>query len=107
MESNDEFIIVDLASKCKSKKELYNLLIREDYVYIPPSQDVNQKYLMSLMIGDKKCLKCEDVEVIKISQYAGLRVKDILKISKSKVVIDMYNLKYDYTKEQNRKWLFN
>ena len=57
MGSNDGFTIVDLASKCKSKKKLYNLLIREDHLYLPPSQDANQKYSRSLMIGYKKCLK--------------------------------------------------
>ena len=105
MESNDEVTIVDLESKCKSKKELYNLLIREGHLYHPPSQDANQKYLRSLMIGNKKCLKCEDVKVTKIPQYEGLRVKKYIKISKSKVDINMYISNYDYTKEPNRECL--
>ena len=47
------------------------------------------------MIGDKKCLNVKVLKSQKIPEYEGLRVKDILKFSKSKVDIDMYIPNYD------------
>ena len=39
MEASQIFTVKSLAAKCKSKTELYNLLIRNDRIYLPPKQD--------------------------------------------------------------------
>ena len=51
-----EYTVNDLASKCRSKIEFYNILSRDGNIYLPPSQDANKKYLRSIMAGDKKYL---------------------------------------------------
>ena len=35
MEANNSFTIKDLSSKCKSKNELYNMLVRDGQLYLP------------------------------------------------------------------------
>ena len=107
MENQDEFTIYDLATKCRSKKELYNLLTREGNIYLPPIQDATQKFLRSLMLRDKDYIKWVNVKVTKIPQYKGLRVKDILLFAKSKIDIERYLPDYEYSKEPNREWLCN
>ena len=58
-------------------------------------------------MGNKLHVKCEDVIVIKVPQYNGLHVKDILKFASTKVNIKKYLPDYDYFKEPNREWLWN
>ena len=43
----------DLSSKVKSKKELYNFLLRDGQVYLPPLTSVNVYFLKQLMNGNK------------------------------------------------------
>ena len=81
MEREVDFIINDLSSKCKSKIELYNLLARDGGIYLSPTQDCTQSFLRSLMLGEKKFLKWENVKVTKVPQYKGLRVKEILSLA--------------------------
>ena len=107
IENQNEFTIYDLAKKCRSKKELYNLLIRDGSIYLPPIQDSKQKFLRSLMFGDKDYIKWDNVRVTKIPQYKGLRVKDILLFAKPKIDIERYLPDYEYSKEPNREWLCN
>ena len=47
----------DLAAKCKSKLELYNVLIRDGGIYLLPKQEATQKYLRSIINGTKNYLK--------------------------------------------------
>ena len=42
MESTNALTVNDIAAKWKSKTELYNLLIREGNVYLPPKQDAKE-----------------------------------------------------------------
>ena len=53
MERNENFTVSDIAVKCKSKTELYNLLAREGKIYLPPKQDATQSYLRDIMLGEK------------------------------------------------------
>ena len=41
----------------QSKTELYNLLIRNGKIYLPPKQDTTQKFLRELIQGKKLHLK--------------------------------------------------
>ena len=59
------------------------------------------------MIGRKLFVRCKDVKVINVSHYKGLRIKDILSFSSSKINIEDYLPDYDYNKEPNRVWLCN
>ena len=97
----------DLAVKCKSKTELYNVLMREGNVYLPPKQDATQKYLRELLLGKKSYVKWSEVIVIQVPQYKGLRVKDLLNFAESEFEIHDFLPKYDYNKEPNREWLCN
>ena len=94
-----------MASKCRNKPDMYNLLTREEMLYIPPAQYSTQTFLRSLMNGDKKCIRCIEVKVIKIPHYEGLTVRDIIKFTESKISIKDYLPNYDYPKEPNKEWL--
>ena len=85
MERNDDFTIADIAVKCRSKTEMYNLLAREGKIYLPPKQDANQNYLRDIMQGNKFYLRCDQVTVIKIPQYKGLRVIDKIHFASSQL----------------------
>ena len=63
--------VPELASKCRSKKEFYDILSRNGNIYLPLSQDANQKYLRSIMIGRKNYITWDRVNVIKVLQYEG------------------------------------
>ena len=97
----------DLAVKCKSKTELYNVLMREGNVYLPPKQDATQKYLRELLLGKKSYVKWNEAIVIQVPQYKGFRVKDLLNFAESEFEIHDFLPKYDYNKEPNREWLCN
>ena len=62
---------------------------------------------MKYYVGKKLYLNCKDVSVIKVPQYNGLHVKDILKFDRSKVDIKMYIPYYAYKKEPNREKPWN
>ena len=93
----------DLDVKCKSKTELYNVLLREGNIYLPPKQDATQKYLRELLLGKKSYVKWSEVIVIQVPQYKGLRVKDLLNFAESEFEIHDFLPKYDYNKEPNRE----
>ena len=104
---NNQLTVNEISAKFKSKSELYNVLTREGSIYLPPKQDSTQKFLRSIIMGNKLYVKCEDVIVIKVPQYNGLHVKDILKFASTKINIKKYLPDYDYFKEPNREWLWN
>ena len=107
MEMHSNLTVNDLSVKFKSKTELYNMLTREGDLYLPPKQNSTQRFLRDIMLGKKLYLNCKDISVIKVPQYKGLHVKDILKFASSKVDIKMYIPDYAYQKEPNREWLWN
>ena len=43
----------DLTLECRSKSELYNVLIRLRGIYLPPTHEATQKYLRDIMNGLK------------------------------------------------------
>ena len=57
--------------------------------------------------GKKLHLKWSEVILTKVSQYEGLKVKDLLRFAKSKTEIDQFLPEYSYNKEPNREWLCN
>ena len=107
MEVSNTFTVNDIAIKWKSKSELYNVLMREGNIYLPPKQDATQKYLRALMLGKKQYIKWSEVIVVQVPQYDGLRVKDLLKLAESEFEINDFLPIYDYNKEPNRVWLCN
>ena len=107
MENINNLTVNDLSVKFKSKIELYNLLTREGDIYLPPNQDSTQKFLREIMLGDKLYIKCSDVNVVKVPQYKGLHVKDLLNFAASKINIKKYLPDYEYMKDPNREWLWN
>ena len=76
-------------------------------MYLPPIKDCTQKYLRSIMRGDKLYVKWSDISVIKVPQYKGLRVEDIIKFASRSVNTKPYLPEYDYTKVPNREWIWN
>ena len=107
MEESDIFTVNDLAVKCKSKSVLYNVLIREGNIYLPPKQDATQKYLRELLLGKKQYIRWSEVIVVQVPQYKGLRINDLIKFAETKFEIHNFLPKYDYKKESNREWLCN
>ena len=59
------------------------------------------------MTGRKKYLTWDKVTVIKVPQYEGLTVKDILKFAQLHINIYDYIPKYNYDKDPNREWKCN
>ena len=107
MEQQFDFTVSDLASKWRSKTELYNVLTREGDLYLPPIKDWTQKFIRSLMRGEKEYVRCNSVHVIKVPHYKGLKVRDIVNFARTKVDITSYLPVYDYDKEPNREWIWN
>ena len=107
MDQRDKFTVVDLAAKCRSKTELYSILIREGNIYLPPKQDSTQKFLREIMMAKRKYIKCENITAIKVKQYKGLTVKSILEFANKNIHIDRFLPDYDYLKDPNREWLCN
>ena len=52
MECNENFTVSDIAVKCKSKTELYNLLALEGKIYLPPKQDATQSYQRDIKLEE-------------------------------------------------------
>ena len=107
MEGDTDFTIIDLAAKCRSKSEVYHILATEGEVYLPLMQDVTQKYLRDILRGNKLYVKSKNFKIVHVPHYKGLRVKEILNYSKSKVHILKYMPDYEYNKDPNRTWLWN
>ena len=63
------------------------IIIQEGGIYLIPKQDSTQKFLRSRLLGKKLYVKWEDVSVIKIPQYKGLHVKDLLRFAENKISI--------------------
>ena len=80
MDQSEKFTVLDLASKCWSKTELYNILIREKSINLP-KQDATQKLLREIMMGKKMQIKCESMRAIKVPQYKDLTVNRILEFA--------------------------
>ena len=59
-----EITMNELAIKCLSKKEVYNLLCNEGAVYLPPIQDTSRSFIYQILVGDKKYLKWSSVKVL-------------------------------------------
>ena len=58
-------------------------------------------------MGKKRYIKSEDIRLIKVPQYKGLTVKNILEFAKKNIHIDRFLPEYDYLKEHNREWHCN
>ena len=82
-------------------------MIRDGGIYLPPKLEATQKYLRAIMSGKKNYLKWKNVIVIKIPQYKGLTVKDIIKFAETQVDVHSYLPDYEYDKVPNREWLCN
>ena len=87
MELQFDFTVSDLASKWRSKTELYYVLTREGMLYLSPMKDWTQKFIWSLMRGKKECVRWSEVNIINIPHYKGLKVHDIVNFTKTKVNI--------------------
>ena len=71
----------------------------------PPKQDSTQKFLRSKLLGTKLCVKWDDVTVIKVTQFKGLFVREILKFTATKINTKRYVPDYLYSKEPSREWI--
>ena len=59
------------------------------------------------MMGKKKYVSWENVKVIKVSQYKGQTVRDILNFANRNIQIERFLPEYDCLKDPNREWLCN
>ena len=74
--------------------------MRDREFYLSPAKDCTQTSLRRLMKGDMLYFNCTDFEVIKIHQYKGLKVSDILKFLQLKLTSIGINLNTIMTKSQ-------
>ena len=51
MENLESYNINELAIKCKSKKELYDVMLNDCDVYLPPIQFANAPYMRGVVSG--------------------------------------------------------
>ena len=58
-------------------------------------------------MGKKKYVSWENVKVIKVPQYIGLTVRDILNFANRNIHIERFLTEYDCLKDPNREWLCN
>ena len=107
MERNSDFNVNDLAAKCRSKSELYNILTREGQVYLWPMQDATRQFLRQILMGEKLYLKWEQIKVVKVPHYKGLTIHYILKFASRLINIADYIPEYEYSKEPSREWICN
>ena len=106
MEDYCEITVNELGIKCRSKKEVYNLLWSEGGIYLPPIKDTNHKFISQLM-GRQEAFEVLNVKVCTIPHYNKLRIADLLKFARTQIDIDSYLPDYDYSKLPNRQWLWN
>ena len=81
METNQTFAIRDLASKCRSKSELYNMLERGSDLSSAQTRG-HPKSLKGCNDGKYEVLKCSQIKVANVPQYKGLTVRNILKFAR-------------------------
>ena len=105
MEPIQELTVLDVAAKCRSKKELYSVLTTEGDLYLPPLADWNQNYLWGIWNGDKLYIKWSEVKVIKVPHFEGLQIKKILAFAFEHFDVQQYIPDYEYRKEPNRDWI--
>ena len=55
----------------------------------------------------KKNIKCQNITAIKIKQYKGFTVKNMLDFAYKNIHIYRFLPDYDYLKNPNREWLCN
>jgi hypothetical protein len=46
--------VQDLSLIARSKKELYNVLVRDSEIYMPPIKEANAKYIRKIVSGKAK-----------------------------------------------------
>ena len=102
MEGQVPLMIQQVRIKTKSKKEVYTVLTVEGGLYLTPLSDVNQKFLKSILLGDKKYLLCKNRLVVKVPYIDNLRVKSMLLFAADKVNIPSYLPEYEYNKDPQR-----
>ena len=102
-----EYTVLELASKCRSKTEFYNTISRDANIYLSSSQNANHKYLRSIITGRKNYIPWDRVNVIKVSQYDNLTLKQILAFAKQHAQIQTYLPEYQNNIISNREWICN
>ena len=107
MEEYTEISVNQIGIKCKSKKEVYNLLTTEGGYYLPPLADTHYKFISQILVGDKKALKWKDVKVCMVPHYKGLTIPEILQFARNHFAIDEFIPSYEYNKHPNRDWIWN
>ena len=80
---------------------------REGKIYLPPKQDETQSFLREIMMGKKKYVSWENFKAIKVPQYKGLTVRDILNFANRNIYIERFLPEFDCFKDPNREWLCN
>ena len=84
-----------LGIKCKSKKEVYQLMATQGRVYMPPIKLSNHDYVAGIIEGSVKVrrnsnnlfflvYKTDSVKVIQVPQINGLSIEDIISFAKRK-----------------------
>ena len=91
--------INQISIRARSKKEIYRLLQIEAYVYLPPIQQANRRYIAEVISGKKKVSRASDVQQhlknnqiksIQVPHLQGLSMSNILDFARSNADIDQY-----------------
>ena len=102
-----EIPINQIGVKCKSKKEVYDLLTNEGRYYLPPLVDAHYKYISQVLVSDKKAMKWKDIKVCTVPHLKGLTISELLQFARNHFAIDDFIPSYEYSKNPNRDWIWN
>ena len=102
-----EIPINQIGVKCKSKKEVYDLLTNEGGYYLPLLVDAHYKYISQVLVGDKKAMKWKDIKVCTVPHLKGLTIPELLQFARNHFAIDDFIPSYEYSKNPNRDWIWN
>ena len=85
------------------------------FYFCEMTKDINlqikKKYLLTLTLDNSRYIfegtNWQQIKVVKVLHYKGLRICDILKFTSTKINIADYMPEYEYNKEPNREWVCN
>ena len=119
MEEAVEINLNKLALKCHCKKEMYNLMVTDCDIYMPPIADANSWYVREVMVGTIKVIKLLSHDylssMLKQVKVKALQVTQIKKLSRTKMIefsnsisgLNSYLPKYRKYRLTNRTWVWN
>ena len=118
MEQSGILNLNELSIKWKSKKELYDVMLNDCDVLLPPIRYANAAYMRGVISG-KVLVSCAFIylrvqhvsrsitKLIKVPQIDGVTTEDIMAFAMKHFDLHSYLPKYNKRRNPNRPWLCN